>query len=143
MTAYNFQKRFVAAIESGEKTHTIRRNGKRRHARPGEPVQLYTGMRTKGCRKIIDPDPVCLAVRPIEIEIYKKAIRRVHVHSPTDPVGLIGSDQIDEFAKEDGFESAADMHAFWLDFHGVGVFSGSMIEWGLVDDRDLQEPKKA
>lgn len=55
MAAYNFQKRFATLIESGDKNHTIRRIGKRRHASPGEAIQLYTGMRTKFCRKLLDP----------------------------------------------------------------------------------------
>lgn len=68
MVAYNFQSQFVEAIRNGSKSHTIRRNGKRRHARPGESLQLYSGMRTKACKKIIT-DPECVAAIPISIEI--------------------------------------------------------------------------
>lgn len=50
MVAYSFQPQFVPAIERGDKTHTIRALGKKRHARAGEMVQLYTGMRTSRCR---------------------------------------------------------------------------------------------
>lgn len=46
MVAYNFQARFAAAIEAGEKAITIRSIGRRRHARNGERLQLYTGQRT-------------------------------------------------------------------------------------------------
>lgn len=58
MPAYNFQKQFAPLVESGQKRQTIRAIGKRRHARPGESLQLYTGQRTKACRKLISPDPV-------------------------------------------------------------------------------------
>lgn len=69
MVAYNFQSRFAGPIKRGEKSHTIRKNGKRRHARPGEPLQLYTGMRTKSCKKIIVKDPVCVFCKTIRIYI--------------------------------------------------------------------------
>jgi hypothetical protein len=58
MVAYSFQKQFVPAIISGKKRQTIRAFGKRRHAYVGEPIQLYVGMRTKQCAKII-PDQIC------------------------------------------------------------------------------------
>lgn len=45
MVAYSFQKRFVEPIRSGRKRQTIRADRKR-HARPGEVLQLYSGMRT-------------------------------------------------------------------------------------------------
>lgn len=122
MVAYNFQKRFAPAIKAGEKTHTIRRNGKRRHARPGEALQLYTGMRTAHCAKIID-DPVCRDVKAIEIHVGFQRIGVIRV-------GQMKVDDIDAFAIADGFKDAADMHAFWLDFHGPGWFNGSFISWG-------------
>lgn len=59
MPAYNFRKQFAPLVESGQKRQTIRTIGKRRHARAGEPLQLYTGQRTKACRKLFSPDPEC------------------------------------------------------------------------------------
>ncbi len=58
MVAYSFKQRFLDPIVSGTKTQTIRGNGKRRHARVGDSLQLYCGMRTKACMKII-ADPIC------------------------------------------------------------------------------------
>ena len=54
MVAYNFQKQFADAVERGEKRQTIRaprRDG--RHAKVGDKLQLYTGMRTKQCGMIV------------------------------------------------------------------------------------------
>ena len=59
MPAYTFQSRFAPLVASGEKRQTIRAIGKRRHAAVGDRIQLYTGMRTKACRKLVTPDPVC------------------------------------------------------------------------------------
>lgn len=122
MVAYNFQKQFVEPIRSGKKTHTIRRNGKRRHARPGERLQLYTAMRTKACAKILDKDPECIHACSVEIKVGRAIILSIKV-------GGFKVENLQAFAIDDGFESLAAMHAFWLKFHGVGLFEGTLIEW--------------
>ena len=47
VVALNFKQQFIPPILSGAKRQTIRAIGRRRHAIPGETLQLYTGMRTK------------------------------------------------------------------------------------------------
>ncbi|MEO0853724.1 MAG: ASCH domain-containing protein, partial [Cyanobacteria bacterium J06648_11] len=69
MVAYNFRSEFADAVADGHKPHTIRAPRQTRHARPGEPIQLYTGMRSKQCRKLLTPDPICVAVLPINISL--------------------------------------------------------------------------
>lgn len=59
MPAYNFQKQFAPAVESGQKRTTIRRPRKRRTV-VGDTLSLYTGMRQKNCRKLLTAE--CLAV---------------------------------------------------------------------------------
>lgn len=61
MVAYSFQAMFCPPIVDRIKRQTIRALGARRHAREGEDVQLYRGMRTKHCAKII-PDVRCLGI---------------------------------------------------------------------------------
>lgn len=121
MVAYNFSKQFVDRIRDGSKTHTIRKNGKRRHARPGERLQLYTGMRTRGCKKILD-DPLCIRVATVRIEVGTVTIASIEVDD--EPV-----DDLAAFARDDGFAALAEMWMFWLVFHGMGTFEGSMIFW--------------
>jgi hypothetical protein len=121
MVAYNFQQQFAERIADGSKTHTIRRNGKRRHARPGERLQLYTGMRTRSCRKII-ADPLCIRVAAIWIEMGVRGIASIEI----DDAAI---EDLDAFAKSDGFADLAAMSQFWRDFHGLDAFGGSMIFW--------------
>ena len=123
MAAYNFQKQFVPAIKSGAKKNTIRRIGKRRHANPNEAIQLYTGMRTKKCKKIISPDPICLFRLPIKIGVGLQEIHHIHIGS-----SLITD--LNQFARGDGFKDIKAMHAFWINFHGQGLFEGLFIGWG-------------
>lgn len=53
MPALNFKKRFEPMIESGDKRQTIRAKRKDcRDPKEGQTLYLYTGMRSKGCRKL-------------------------------------------------------------------------------------------
>lgn len=60
------------APEARPKRQTIRAIGKRRHARPGETLQLYTAMRTKQCEKI--GEARCIAVLPIRIVVKERSM---------------------------------------------------------------------
>lgn len=118
MVAYNFQARFADAVSSGRKIQTIRarREGRSRHARPGEPIQLYTGLRTKSARKLCDPDPVCVT------STY------CNIHATGITLGNHPNVDLDEFARRDGFTDFADMKAWFGETHGL-PFIGQLIEW--------------
>lgn len=124
MVAYNFQKQFAEPVESGRKRQTIRANGKRRHARPGDNLQLYTGMRTKACRKL--RDAVCHDSCPILIEADK-----IWTFQPQE----LHTD-LEAWARRDGFESWAAMRNFFEQTHGL-PFSGVLIRW-LVPPAERQ-----
>ena len=95
-----------------------------RLARPGEELQLYTGMRTLACKLLLRAP--CVNVVPIEIDVSFDQILEVRVVSFLCPYFY---KHLDEFARRDGFSDQADMHAFWLKEHGVGTFRGVMISW--------------
>lgn len=85
-------------------------------------------MRTKVCRKI--RDAVCLFAVPITIDVLESTITEIRVGSE-----LV--DDLEAFAKSDGFESLESMHRFWIEFHGVGLFKGTFIEWEKCDDKPI------
>ena len=112
MVAYSFKKRFVPKIEDRSKSQTIRseRTGRTRHARPGERIQLYFGMRTKHCFKIID-DPVCKRVESITIDVPKSSAAPAFYRfpgRPDQPQRMID----DDFARLDGFDEEDIQRAF-------------------------------
>lgn len=124
MVAYSFSPRFIEPIRQGMKTQTIRAIGQRRHARPGELLQLYSGMRTPHCTRIL-PDTPCLEVMLVEIQFRADEIARI----TTDGVPVR---DLDGFAIRDGFADAVDMWGFWRDHHPEAtqsVFRGVLIEW--------------
>ena len=131
MVAYNFKKQFADAIQSAQKRQTVRAIRKNGHARIGEKLQLYTGLRTKACRKLIDNDPICTSVDEVEIHIKTTAeIEKIIVGNKE-----LNNQEIEEFAAADGFNARAGysardaMATFFQKYHGNGIFHGNVIRW--------------
>lgn len=127
MVAYNFQKQFADDVESGKKTQTIRKAGKRNPPSPRCRMQLYTGMRTKNCRLLCAP--MCKSVNEIKIipkfgEVLLRYVDGIHWT-------IFDSQQsLEKFARDDGFESVEDFFAFFEKAADEnGVFEGHLIEW--------------
>lgn len=124
MPAYNFKERFAALVESGEKTTTIRRLRRRDNAMVGRTLQLYTGQRTPACRKLVDPDPVCVAVSAIVI------------HSEARLVSLRGrmlrGQALADLARADGFDDLVEFFEFFRRPDG-SPFHGIFIKWRLSE----------
>ena len=123
MVAYSFRQIFRSPILAGTKRQTIR-SDRKRHARPGEEVQLYTGMRTRQCAII--GRAVCESVRPVWIGVDDDWI--------DDGLAIrVETVDLDRFAQADGFADWSEMRAFWRAEHpGVPVFSGVLIRWGAL-----------
>ena len=124
MVALNFQRQFVARIARGAKVQTIRApRADGRDPRPKQRLQLYTGMRTKGCRKI--GDAVCLNVVPIEVHAD-----RVVLGAGAGRSTLEGP-YLDWFARLDGFNNWRELLGF---FEARGLpFRGNVILWRRLE----------
>lgn len=120
MVAFNFQLQFVPAIRSGEKCQTIRRTAR---AKEGDRLQLYTGMRTKACRKIVSPDPVCILSNYIALRPNGITFGTVAEQFP----------DADEFARLDGFRDYADMHRWFTERYDDAYFIGHLTRWVHID----------
>ncbi|WP_036010677.1 hypothetical protein [Bradyrhizobium yuanmingense] len=146
MVAYSYKGRFVAPIRVGlglpildlhyelggyapgslirPKRQTIRANGRRRHARAGETLQLYYAQRSPTkCFKI--GEGRCKAVDDIRIYVHAEWI---------ETGGYIrkSARELDAFAVKDGFDDWSGMRAFWLEEHDgkhLGPFVGVLIQW--------------
>jgi hypothetical protein len=116
MVAYNFQPQFAPAVESGIKRQTIRPQGKRRHAKPGDVLQLYTGQRTRSCR------------------LLRKAKCLISTYCSITEDGITTGNfpavDLDLFAKSDGFRDFSHMKQWFSDTHGL-PFTGRLIVWSL------------
>lgn len=130
MVAYSFQKRFCDDVAGFRKRQTIRADRKR-HARVGEPIQLYYAMRTKQCRKLVDPDPIVLAVTPIIIRPNQGSCLATY-RFPHHRNGREEYEVDNAFARLDGFKDAADFTEFWRQTHPGDHFQGVLIKWDLA-----------
>lgn len=117
MPAYNFQERFAPAVESGEKRQTIRRRRKRR-TRVCETLYLYTGMRSKRCRLLMEAE--CVEVCPVEFGDGGVNLDGWSM--------LAGSPNADAFARADGFGTFEEMREWFRERYGL-PFRGELIRW--------------
>lgn len=136
MVAYSFKRRFVTPIRLGlsvdyerggvhPKRQTIRARRKR-HAHEGDEIQLYCGMRTKGCfligrARCVETQAISIHFRGRRRSDWLRCARLGKVDRPRS---------LDEFARSDGFADWAEMRAFWREEHpGVDDFEGVIIFW--------------
>lgn len=130
MVAYSFKGRFREPILAGSKRQTIRADRKR-HARVGEEVQLYTGMRTAYCRLI--GRAKCVYAGAIRLDLDQ---RRVELASGT---AITTAEDTDAFAQSDGFADWKALAHFWRTEHpGLDQFSGIMIRWTDLVPAELE-----
>lgn len=143
MPAYSFKAQFAEPILAGTKGGTIRAPHKaprpdagqaRRarhaanggHAYAGELLHLYTGMRTKQCRRIAQHR--CMAAEPITLR-FGEGLGAVLL--PDKHLVLTMPPELDAFAVFDGFADWATLEGFWRSTHGADVanFEGWHIRW--------------
>ena len=114
---------FIGSKIYHPKRQTIRAHGKRRHARPGDELQLYCGMRTKGCFLI--GKARCIAAERIVIWTGPDTISIL-----LEKGKLLGPRQLRDFARADGFDDARDMLEFWKEEHGAPQkWEGVIVRW--------------
>lgn len=110
MPQYNFKEEFAPAVERGEKRQTIRQKRKRPTV-PGDTLYLFTGLRTKHTRRLLVPEPICTAVKPVDIY-------------PTYVIldgQRLSYEEATAFAKADGFPSLEKFLAFFDKAYGLPV----------------------
>jgi len=117
MPAYNFKKQFADAVAAGRKRQTIRKPRKRPTS-PGDRLYLYTGMRTKGCRKLREVD--CDSVTPLELYFGLRAF--------SNGVEMSGA-EIVAMARADGFVNALDFFEFFGNQYGLPIENLEIITW--------------
>ncbi len=123
MVAINFMPQFADDVEDGIKTQTIRQKAR---CKRGDKLQLYTGMRTKSCRKLADV--ICTSVVPIKIDATEMFLdgRRVFAG---DALRDEFEDRDNDFAKKDGFAGYVEMADWFHEQYGPLPFEGFVIKW--------------
>jgi hypothetical protein len=130
MVALNFQAQFADDVEDGRKRRSIRAPRKDgRNPKRGDKLQLYTGMRQKGCRKLLDTE--CVRVRPVVIDHMGITLDGRKLYTGDSPAYQGGPDAEayeNDFARADGFGSFGEMVDWFEQTHDL-PFAGLLIEW--------------
>ncbi len=119
MVAFNFKAQFADDVERGIKRQTIRKTGR---CRPGDTLQLYTGMRTRKCRLL--REAYCTTVQEISIAVHGQFVA-VRLDGE-----LLPSTLARELAKADGFDGVTSFAEFFESEYGGLPFNGWLIRWG-------------
>lgn len=122
MTALSFKRRFAPPIIARTKVHTIRAP-RRRPIIPGDTLHLFTGMRTRQCRRIGEAE--CISISSVRLYLFLDMV------VVAGDARIIGTPALNAFAVCDGFSDWDELKAFWRREHGdVAEFFGSIIFWG-------------
>ena len=121
---------FIDKILSGEKRQTIRRAGfKWKSVKVGDKLTLYTGLRTKACRKLG--------------EAIVKSIGKIVLHERDTICGItrdgeypLTYNEMDILAKLDGFEAVDDFWDFFNAHYHTRPIEMVVIRWA-----DFKEAK--
>ena len=145
MPAVSFQAQFVSLVESGAKRQTIRaRRRDGRDPKRGDPLYLFTAMRTTSCRRLIVPanigiEIIPVAGRPLGHVVRCKSARPILIEAYGEAIGIsiagrwLGS-YYDPWraernlARADGFTDGEDMVAWFKRTHGL-PFEGFVNRW--------------
>ena len=129
MVAYNFQPQFAPVILSGSKCSTIRPPRLGSHARPGQELQLYTGLRTKSIRLLMRVP----CTHAESVEIHRAGARRVFSIGRRE----FGRVDLEQLVTSEGFGSLAEMIGWFEERYGLPTPVMVRIRWDPALARDL------
>lgn len=113
---------FIDKILSGDKRQTIRRaSPKWANVKAGDKLTLYTGLRTKQCRKL--GEAVVESIMLIKLDSGY-----ITIHKPKWDFTL-DSSQVRDFVKADGFDSVEDFWDFFKEHYGWEAVEMVVIKW--------------
>jgi hypothetical protein len=134
MALLGFKKMFVAPIRKGEKAQTIR-GFRKVPIKTGERIFMYTGLRTKHCKKICEA--ICIGQAWIRIAHNKVAIG---AWEKNPKLFLDMRSELNSFAHHDGFTGWEDLKQFWIKEHGKDCFPFKGVIYYFRKVRSIPRP---
>jgi hypothetical protein len=137
MVSYGFKSQFVPAIEKGTKLFTLRDHRINGHARAGDLLHLWEGMRTPSQRLIFGKPMPCTRSFPVVLLFEPIAngsvtLTSVQRHEKDGASVLCLADDLQGFVVGDGFETIADFTK-WHCPLGLTIVKKHLISWAQMD----------
>ena len=118
---------FIDKILSGEKRQTIRKAGKKwENVKVGDKLTLYTGLRTKECRKLGEAE--VKSIEDIKLYIEYNHYRDTYYTEILIDNKIPTDCEINKLVKADGFRNIYYFLKFFQDHYGNN-FKGKIIKW--------------
>ena len=137
MPSLNFQKQFVELIESGKKRQTVR-PVRKNPIKVGDKLYLFTGLRTKKCRRLVTPLSVMVSdgslyYREYYYENYVicKSVEKIKIEEWVTCLNgewLFKNGAEYKLALADGFKDTNEFHKFFKTNYKL-PFEGVLIKW--------------
>lgn len=124
MPIISFKKQFEKNVKLRIKCQTIRKNGKRIYKK-GDTLYLYTGLRTKGCKKL--GEGIIKAVESIYIDNNLIVLDGEKLNNI----------QKYELAVADGFRDIYELTRWFNEIHGL-PFEGRLIKWQFKNNTNKE-----
>lgn len=119
MVAFNFHPDFIDDIIFGRKRSTIRQ---KRRCNVGDSMQLYTGQRTKHCKKLMETK--CIGVANILIGYQEEQGVVPWALKSYEGTPIV----VKRFVHQEGFINEKEMMQFFDDMYGL-PFEGWLYTW--------------
>jgi len=125
MTVLLFYERFHAPLISGQKFFTIR-SPRRRPVRRGDPLSLRTWSgRPYGSPQRVLLETVCAMAERVRLDDVDGRLA-----ADFEKAGPVPAEDMDDFARADGFADASEMLAYYHGDSGRSLpFEGEFIRW--------------
>ncbi len=117
---------FAEAIVAGRIKHTIRA-ARKYPDKPGDTLYLYTGLRTKEAKLLMEV--VCVKVEQVNIWPIIRALGSLKTMGITIDGAELDDSECEHFARRDGFRDLKEMMKFWTTPKNRLPFSGHIIYW--------------
>lgn len=136
MIEYDFDADFWNPIAQKIKIKTARnfRIGKRRHARPDEPIELWSAV---GGKRLQIRKATCTAVEGITIAIGAEIVAVGPIFKNRSTWQRLKRLEREQLAIDMGFKTWREADAYHSSLRGEGIWHGALITWG---DREYDGP---